>query len=116
VVLGAVALPDVVLSPVRDQEGWLWAKQGLEIRAGATVEIAIAPSTPGRARIGWGSPSQPGPRQVVAGCSVAGCVDDCGWLAFAGGYWVDAPRCLPLIVRSGGREERTGVAVGNTCP
>jgi hypothetical protein len=44
-----------------------------------------------------------------------GCAVDCGWLAFAGGYWVDAPACVPIVVRSQGREARARVAVGVAC-
>jgi hypothetical protein len=114
-VLGVVALPGRVLSPVRDQDGWLWAKQGLEVRAGAVVEIVVAPAAAGHAKMGWGSPAEPGGRLTVTGCPTTGCVGGCDWLAFAGGYWVDAPRCVPLVIRSGGREERIGVAVGTPC-
>jgi hypothetical protein len=114
VVLGVVALPTDVLSTV-PVDGRLWSKRGLEVLAGAVVEISVAREGAGRAEIVWGNAREPGSRQRVNGCSVPGCAADCGWLAFAGGYWVDAPACVPIVVRSNGREERVGVAVGAPC-
>jgi hypothetical protein len=114
-VLGVVALPTEILQAV-PVEGRLWSKRGLEVLAGAVVEISIAPEAAvGHAEIGWGSPGRPGTFQRVNGCSVLGCVAACGWLAFAGGYWVDAPACVPIVVRSNGREARVGVPVGGPC-
>jgi len=114
VVLGAVALPTAVLQPV-PVDGRFWSKRGLEVLAGAVVEISVAPEAAGHASIVWGNAREPGSRQTVNGCTVLGCAADCGWLAFAGGYWVDAPACVPIVVRSNGREERVGVAVGAPC-
>jgi hypothetical protein len=114
VVLGVVALPTEVLSPV-PVDGRLWSKRGLEVLAGAVVDISVAREVAGSAHIIWGNAREPGSRQTVNGCSVLGCAADCGWLAFPGGYWVDAPACVPIVVRSNGREARVGVAVGAPC-
>jgi hypothetical protein len=114
VVLGVVALPTEVLATV-PVAGRLWSKRGLEVLAGAVVEISVAREAADQAALIWGSAREPGSRQRVNGCSVVGCAADCGWLAFAGGYWVDAPACVPIVVRSNGREARVGVAVGAAC-
>jgi hypothetical protein len=110
VVLGVVALPTEVLTPV-PVDGRFWSKRGLEVLAGAVVEISVAREAAGLAEIVWGNAREPGPRQRVNGCPGPGA----GWLAFPGGYWVDAPACVPMVVRSNGREARVGVAVGAPC-
>ena len=116
-VLGVAGLPTGrVLQGTRVEDGWFWAKQGLEVRVGAAVEVSVAPEAVEHARIGWGSPAPRGTTARIAGCPQPGCTGDCGWLAFAGGYWVDDPMCVPLIVRAGGREARVSVAVGEGCP
>ena len=38
------------------------------------------------------------------------------WLVFAGGYEVDVAMCVPLIVRTGGREQQVRIGVGTGCP
>lgn len=43
------------------------------------------------------------------------CPSGSGWLAFAGGYTVRAPACVPLLVEAHGRRERVEVSVGATC-
>jgi hypothetical protein len=116
IVLGVVALPTDVL-PAVPLDGRFWSKRGLEVLTGAVVEVSVAPEAAGHARIGWGgNPSESGTTQRVNGCSVLGCATDCGWLAFAGGYWVDAPACVPIVVTSNGRTQRVRVAVGTACP
>jgi hypothetical protein len=114
VVLGVVALPVDVLQPV-PVDGRFWSKRGLEVLSGAVAEISIAPEAAGHAWIEWGNPPEPATVQRVNGCPVPGCAAGCGWLAFAGGYWVDAPTCVPIVVRSNDREARVGVAVGAAC-
>lgn len=111
-VLDAVALPTRTLVPEESGEpGWLFAKHGLVVRAGTPVEIRVAPEAVTRVRIGWGSP---GPEGTTI--RVPACPGDSGWLAFAGGYSVRTPTCVPLIVQADGRRERVGVSVGASCP
>jgi hypothetical protein len=38
------------------------------------------------------------------------------WLVFAGGYWTDAPACIPLLVRTAGRQTTVHIGVGTPCP
>ncbi|PZG02441.1 hypothetical protein [Micromonospora deserti] len=110
-VLDAVAVPTKTLAPRQSGEpDWLFAKQGLVVRAGTPVEIMVAPEAVTRARIGWGSP---GPEGTTI--HVPACPSGSGWVAFAGGYAVRTPTCVPLIVRAQGRQERFGVGVGADC-
>ena len=111
--LGAVALPTGKLEPNESGEpGRLFAKTGLLVKAGTAVELTVA-RAPGSKEaaevtagvtIGWGSPGPEGTTIRVPACPSAN-----GWLAFAGGYTVTEPTCVPLIVRSGGREARAEV-------
>jgi hypothetical protein len=110
VVLDAVALPTGVLEPVASGEpGWLFAKRGLLVRAGVAVRVEVAAEAAGRARIGWGSPAEAGPVARVPACGGS------GWIAFAGGYTVDAPACVPLTVQARGRTASVRVGVGVAC-
>jgi len=34
---------------------------------------------------------------------------------FAGGYWVDSPRCITLIIRARGQQANAHIAVGAPC-
>lgn len=111
-VLDAVAVPTFQLDPAETNEpGWLFAKHGLVVRAGTPVTISVAPEAATQARIGWGSPGPKGTTIHVPACSSRS-----GWLAFAGGYLVRTPTCVPLIVEAGGRQERVGISVGAACP
>jgi hypothetical protein len=111
VILDAVSLPSRVLEPQDSGEpGRLFAKQGLVVRAGTAVELTVAPAAVGKATIGWGSPGPQGTTIRVPACQGAH-----AWLAFAGGYTVREPLCVPLIVRVNGREEHASVSVGAEC-
>jgi hypothetical protein len=117
--LDAVALPvGIVLqtsaSGETDPAARLFAKWGLLVRAGVVVDLVVPAGWTDRARVGWGSPGVPTTHLHVPGC--AGRVMPGAWLAFAGGYWVDKPACLPLIVSSGGRQTTVHISVGVACP
>jgi hypothetical protein len=118
VVLGVVALPigkllEVAASGETVPGAALFAKWGLVVRAGETVDLQVAPGWAGRAFVGWGSPASPAPG-VRASCQAT--AGQGQWLAFAGGYWVDQPACLPLIVRSHGQQAQVQIGVGVVCP
>ncbi|WP_203858444.1 hypothetical protein [Plantactinospora mayteni] len=89
----------------------LFAKTGLVVRADSRVELAVPAGSAGRPWIGWGSPARPARALYFPGCP-----DESGWLAFAGGLWLDVPACVPVTVRSAGREERVRMRVGVDCP
>jgi hypothetical protein len=37
------------------------------------------------------------------------------WVACAGGYYVDEPMCVPIVVEAGGAREVVRIAVGIGC-
>ncbi|MBL7258294.1 hypothetical protein [Paractinoplanes lichenicola] len=109
-ILDAVALPTAQLQASDSGEpGRLFAKTGLLVRAGTAVELTVDPSARG-VTIGWGSPGPEGTTIRVPACPNVN-----GWLAFAGGYHVPQPMCVPLIVRANGSEQRAEVRVGADC-
>jgi hypothetical protein len=120
VVLGVVALPASPGYPALqtslsgDGSGALrlFAKTGLVIRPGTTFELIVPARFADRLRIGWGSPGTPSHRVVVSNCPNPGG----GWLAYAGGYWIDHPACVPIIVRAGGKQQEVHIGVGAPCP
>jgi hypothetical protein len=116
VVLDNVALPvgrTLQVNPAgSDSELPLFAKHGLVVRAGTMVELRVPPEWEPRVRVGWGSPAAPAPEATVSACPARG---HAPWLAFAGGYWVDAPVCFPLIVRTQGRETLVRIGAGAQC-
>jgi hypothetical protein len=120
VVLGVVALP---VSPVVPALGTslsgdangalrLFAKTGLIIRPGTAFELIVPAQFANRLSIGWGSPGTPSRRVVVNSCPNPGG----GWLAYAGGYWIDHPACVPVIVRAGNKQQEVRIGVGTPCP
>ncbi len=116
VVLDNVALPlgrALQVSPAgSDSERPLFAKHGLVIRVGVAVELLVPREWETRVQMGWGSPATPGRVAKVPPCPASG---QAPWLVFAGGYWVDAPVCFPLIVRTQGRETQVRMGVGQSC-
>ena len=120
VVLGVVALPASPGYPALgtslsgDGNGplRLFAKTGLLIRPGTTFELIVPARFTSQLSMGWGMPGTPGHRVLVDNCANAGG----GWLAYAGGYWVDHPACVPVIVRAGGKQQQVHVGVGTACP
>jgi hypothetical protein len=120
-ILDAVALPTrttLQANPTNNSTPplRLFAKQGLVVRTGSAVALSIGPGWEDRARIGWGSPGpRPAPRISVPACTgpSGGAVR---WLSFAGGYYVDQPACLPLIVGVKGRQLQVFIGVGVACP
>lgn len=122
IVLGVVALTTSRAGPALQTSETgnpgverLFAKSGLLIRAGVTVELEAPPELRGRLAIGWGSPGEVSHRVVVANCQPrAG--DSAQWLAYAGGYHVDEAMCAALTVRADGREQQVRLGIGTPCP
>jgi hypothetical protein len=119
VLLGVVALPVSpgygALQTARTGESGplrLFAKTGLVVKAGASFQLAIPAPFSAHARIGWGSPASSSRQIDVDRCAAPGS----GWSAFAGGYWVDRPACLPVVVRSHGDQATVHVGIGTACP
>ena len=120
VVLGVVALPvspgypalQTSLSGDGSGAPRLFAKTGLVIRPGTTFELIIPAPFTNRLSLGWGLPGMPSHGVVVNNCPNPGG----GWLAYAGGYWIDHPACVPIIVRAGGEQQTVHIGIGTPCP
>lgn len=118
VVLGEVALPTETAlqanpSAQADLGGQLFAKDGLLIQPGASVELIVPDGVHGQASIGWGSPPIRTRHLVIEGCRST---TTTSWLVYAGGYWVAEPTCLPLVVKAGGASGQVSIGVGTPCP
>lgn len=88
-----------------------FAKNGLEVQPGRSLEISVPHEVRGRLWIGWGgNPSRPAQR-----ISFNGCDGEKGWLAFAGGYWVTEPGCFPLEVTDDRAVKRIEIVIGTEC-
>ena len=121
VVLGVVALP---VSPGYPALGTslsgdgngplrLFAKTGLVIRPGTRFELIVPARFTSRLRIGWGNPGTPSKRVLVDDCANTG---GRRWLAYAGGYWIDHPACVSIIVSVGGNQQQVHIGIGTACP
>ncbi|HEV2257486.1 MAG TPA: hypothetical protein VGS06_30510 [Streptosporangiaceae bacterium] len=115
VVLGVVALPvspgyPALQTSLANGPQRLFAKTGLVIRPGATFELIVPAPFTSRLSIGWSTPSH---RVVVSDCASPG---RGGWLAYVGGYWIDHPACVPIIVRAGNRQQQVRIGLGTPCP
>ncbi|MEV6812293.1 hypothetical protein [Micromonospora sp. NPDC051296] len=94
-------------------EDGFFAKDGLLVRRGRAVELRVGDAAAGRAWLGWGSPAVPGAQVRVGPCDQP----SQEWMAFAGGYWVLTPGCLPVQVSvDGGPPREVLVPVGSGCP
>ena len=121
-VLGVVALPTsskaAALQTGRtgdpDPAVRLFAKNGLVIKAGTTFELVVPDEAKDMVSIGWGvGPIKPS-RRVTVSCPAG--TSSSGWLAYPGGYWAPQPACVPLIVRTDGKEQRVHIGLGTPCP
>ncbi len=111
----AVVLPKVALQANRtgefDPSAKWFAKVGLFVRSGASFMLSVPDDWMGRLSIGWGSPAT-----RTMNLHVSGCTSDIRWLVFAGGFWVDEPSCVPIVVNSGSQQETVQIGVGAACP
>ena len=91
----------------------LFAKTGLLIRADSRFSLLVSHRE--RLWIGWANgPAQPHKAVVVRGCARPSKTGS-DWLAYPGGFWVQAVGCYSLIVRSSGREQRVRLGLGAPC-
>lgn len=93
-----------------EQTGWFGAKTGLLVRSGSSLSLSVPPAMRDRMQIGWGGSG--GTWELT----IPGCERPEEWLVFSGGLGVKAPECVPLIVHSGGAEQRVMIGVGAPCP
>lgn len=121
VVLNVVGLPTSLHSEALQTarrhdvpaEPRLFAKTGLLIRADSRFSLLV----PDRERlwIGWANgPAQPHKAVVVRGCARPSETRS-DWLAYPGGFWVQAVGCYSLVVISSGREQRVRLGLGAPC-
>ncbi|SEN36013.1 hypothetical protein SAMN05660976_07381 [Nonomuraea pusilla] len=117
VVGGVVALPTRRTLQVSRTElpgggtGW-FAKQGLLVRRDRLAELTVPEDLRDRFWLTWGGMEHPAARVTAGPCGGAA-----RWVAFAGGYVVRAPACLPVRVRGrGGEHHEVRVPVGAPCP
>jgi hypothetical protein len=120
VVLGVVALPispgypalGTSLSGEGNGRLRLFAKTGPVIRPDTTFELIVPAECANRLSSGPGLPGTPRRRVAGNNCSDPGG----GWLAYAGGFWIDRPACVPIIVGAGGKQQEVPIGVGTPCP
>ncbi|GAA1807347.1 hypothetical protein GCM10009682_31500 [Luedemannella flava] len=118
VIGGDVALPEEQLREASDQGGddpsarW-FTKFGLLVRAGAAVEVAVAPQWAGRAAVDWGPADGPVARIRVPACPAR----DPGrpWLVYAGGVWSGRPACVPVVVTTASTEATVRYGLSQPC-
>jgi hypothetical protein len=119
-VLGAVALASssVALQTSTTGEAGatrLFAKSALLVYVGEASTITV--TDPVHQAIAWGKPGTTTKRLIIPSCPATGSgTKNATWLAYAGGYFVDQPRCAALIVSHDGREQMVKVGVGLACP
>ena len=124
VVLGVVALPtsphsrralQTTRSDLHDPTARLFAKSGLDIRAGARLGLIVPDPVRDQFSIGWGNAGEGhrGTTIVVDACTGP---KGANWLAYAGGYYVRDPFCAPLIVAAHQQRRRVRIGVGKACP
>jgi hypothetical protein len=108
ILLGVVALPTRVVLQANEagRVGELFAKHGLVVKADAEVELAVGAG----ARLEWNGVATTGPTTRHQPCQ-----GETFWYVYAGGFYVAAPTCLPVVVRAGGREQSVRIAVGVAC-
>jgi hypothetical protein len=124
VFLGVVALPasphlrqalQTTRSDLRDPAARLFAKTGLEIRAGARLRLIVPDRLRDQFSIGWGNAGEGhrGTTIVVNSCTGP---PGARWLAYAGGYYVRDPFCASLLVAAHRQQRRVRIGVGKACP
>ncbi|MFF7248864.1 hypothetical protein ACFZBU_33715 [Embleya sp. NPDC008237] len=91
----------------------LFAKAGLMVRNGAAVDIEVLPAAGNGTSIGWGNGLPSASSVRVPGCTTGSTEDS--WAAFPGGYHVDRPGCVTLVVRSRGLQTKVHIPVGADC-
>jgi hypothetical protein len=89
----------------------LFAKTGLLVRAGSSFELTFHGPESDVSALGWGSPADPVQLMRVGPCS-----SSAEWLAFAGGYFVNAVGCYTVTVQTPDRMTEVNVGIGAACP
>jgi hypothetical protein len=118
-VLGAFAVPPRFLKQISYDESepkWpYWRKAGLVVRAnGRPVSISVPDGWKDRVAIEWGNAGTGGP---FSSLRIAGCGSDpATGKAYAGGFVVSEPACVPVTFHAGGRSATVRFGIGKRCP
>jgi hypothetical protein len=117
VVLGVVSVPPLNVygrGPVETrQKPWpYWEKAGLVIRMGSPPVLVSVPSAwRKRVAITWGSSG------TVSTLQFGHCPPPATtWSAYAGGFYLRSPACLPLRISVGGKTAKVWFGLGRRCP
>lgn len=126
ILLGRVWIPstpsDVIhAARPRTSEGNLFYKQGISVRAGPPIEMAVPRSFSDRYSLDYTSTPIENTSPLGEGeetIRVAPCPADAlgPWTAFSGGFLAPTLTCVEVIVRADGRTERLRLALGTACP
>ena len=124
-VLGRVILPPAsfVIDVGRGfRSGWkLRAKEGVEVSAGepVTLEVPVGARRNYALTYARGAGSALTRRWSYTLVRIEPCppgILDLHWTAFAGGFALNRPACVPLLVHANGQTERVQLSVGKRCP
>jgi hypothetical protein len=86
-----------------------WRKAGLLVRANSPwVTISVPPAWRSRVAIEWGDSG------IASSLRLAPCSTHT-WNAYAGGFHVRKPACVPLIVRMQSRTTEVRFGIGRRC-
>jgi hypothetical protein len=116
VVLGVVSAAPANLwgsEPVRTHKRpWgYWQKAGLGVRMGTpTVLVRVPPAWRRRVAITYGTTA------IVSALWIARCPARSAWSLYAGGFYLRAPACVPLVFQVRRRTATVWFGVGRTCP
>jgi hypothetical protein len=116
-VLGRIWLPRRTLQLGPAAPGWdRFAKIGIVVRAGLPVVLEVPPRWRGVYSLEYAPKHVQRLTDGSTRVSVHACAGALGnWSAYAGGYVVKRPQCVPLTVRANGRTATTHVAIGQRC-
>lgn len=114
-VLGAISVPPAYLEQIVEtgERPWAyWRKAGLVVRGdGRPVSVTVPTAWRERVGIGWGNADG-----VFTSIRFAGCTSEPGiGHAFAGGFVLRSPGCVPLVVRVGDQRAVVRFGLGRRC-
>lgn len=114
-VLGAISVPPLFMEQIEntgERPFPYWRKAGLVLRGdGRAVTVTVPAGWRDRVRIAWGNANG-----VFTSIRFAGCTSgaDVGQ-AFAGGFVLRSPSCVPLTFSVGGRSAVVRFGLGRRC-
>lgn len=95
----------------------LYAKTGLFIRTGTAFDLVVPDEARDMVSIGWDGNGLDKPsRRVTVSCPATTSPSGWKWLVYPGGYWAPRPACVPLVVRTRGKERLVHIGLGRPCP